>query len=164
MKKALLALLISASITATAQTASENDTQFAHSAMEQGLLEIRLAELVQTHAASEEVKAHAKHMLEDHTKINDGLKDLAAKKNISLPASVTEAEQKIYDEMTKLNGKSFDKKYAKYMISSHNKAIGLYKRQARTGDDAELLSWAFQTVPILEHHREMWKEACKKIK
>lgn len=164
MKKILLALLFSASITAAAQTASEKDTKFVRTATEDGLLEIKLAELAQSHAASEEVKTHAKHMLEDHTKINEDLKNLASKKNISTPASINEMQQKIYDKMAKLNGKSFDKKYAKCMIRSHKRAICLYKKEAKKGDDAELLSLSFQTVPVLEHHREMWKEACKKLK
>jgi len=70
----------------------------------------------------------------------------------------------MYDEMAKLNGKDFDKKYTKCMIRDHKKAICLFKKEAKKGDDAEFRSWASQTVPVLEHHREMWKEACKSIK
>src|SRR6185437_11665100 len=51
----------------------------------------------------------SKMMVDDHSKINDELKDLASKKNVSLPSTVTSDQQKDIDKLSKETGKDFDK-------------------------------------------------------
>ena len=102
-------------------------------------------------------------MVTDHTKANNELKALAASRAIDLPASLSTEGQAHYDRLSKLTGASFDKAYTSLMVQDHQKDIAKFKAEASSGTDKELRSWASQTLPILEHHLMMSKEADAKI-
>jgi putative membrane protein len=143
---------------------SEKDIKFAKAAAEGGLLEVKLGELSQSNAITQEVKSSGKAMIDDHSKANMELKNLAEKKKIAIPSSINAKEEEKYKELASLKGKEFDKKYSKYMVKDHKKDICLFKKEAKKGKDPELKSWASAQVPVLEHHLDMWKDSCKKIK
>ena len=165
MKKVLMLLMLGCTTLLTAQTAvSKKDVKFAKCAAKDGMLEVKLGQLAQANASNADVKKHAMMMVEDHTKANDELKTVAAKKNIELPAALTSKQQKTYDKLAKLQGKEFDKKYSKCMVKDHKKAVCLFKKESKKGKDSELKSWAAAKLPTLEHHKEMWKETCKTVK
>ncbi len=144
---------------------SKKDTKFAVCASELAQFEARAGKLAQLNGANEEIKSLGRLMAGEHDKMNQELKVLADKKKITcIPAMLSSKDQKKYDELTRLRGKDFDKKYAKSMVKSHEKAIGIYKEQAKKGDDAELKSWASSKVTMLESHKKQWKDACKNLK
>lgn len=147
--------------TETNETKMKKDADFVKTAAEDGMMEVKLGQLAQTHAASEEVKKHAQHMVEDHGKANEELRSLASKKNITVPTSISDKMQRKYDDMAKLKGKEFDKKYIKCMVDDHQKAIDLFKKQAEKGNDAELKAWASGKISTLEGHLRMWEETNK---
>lgn len=147
-----------------ASAQSSRDIKFAKCAADDGMMEVQLGKLAQSKATSNEVKMHAQHMIDDHTKANEELKALAAKKNIALPTAVSDKKQKKEQKLSRLNGTDFDKRYTKCMVKAHKKAICLFKKEAKRGKDAEMKAWAEQKVPTLESHLSMWKEACKNLK
>ena len=53
-----------------------------------GLAEVELGRLAQTQGSSEEVKAFGKRMVDDHSKANDELSQIASRKGITLPTSL----------------------------------------------------------------------------
>lgn len=40
----------------------------------------------------------------------------------------------------------------KTMAKDHQKAVGLFSKQASSGSDAELKSWAQKTLPTIKQH------------
>ena len=130
----------------------ENDAEFVVDAADGGMLEVQLAELAIKTSASEEVKNFAKMILKDHSKTNTELKQLAEKKNITLPIALSDKAQKTYDDLADKTGEDFDKAYCKYMVDDHEEDIKEFKRQADKGEDPELKSWASEKVTSLEHH------------
>lgn len=161
-KIALMLFITASTITVTAQ--SSKDTKFAKCAAQDGMMEVKLAQLALNKSGSTEIKRHAQHMIDDHSKYNQELKNLAAKKNITLPASITEKQQKHYDKFASMEDKKFDEKYARKMKCDHKKAVCTFKKQAKKGDDAELTSWAKANIPTLEHHLDMWEAVVKNLK
>lgn len=165
MKKILVLLLIGCSSIITAQTeVSKKDKKFAKCAAKDGLMEVQISQLALAKASDSEVKKHAQMMIDDHTKTNEELKGVASKKGIVLPTALTMKQQKCYDKMAKLDGKAFDKKYSKYMVKDHKKALWLFKKEAKKGKDSDLKSWANGKVATLESHKKMWEETCKDVK
>jgi putative membrane protein len=138
-------------------TGLEDDTEFAVTAADGGMLEVQLGELAKTKATSQEVKAFADMMVTDHTKANEELKSLAAKKNITLPTTLSDKSRKSYEDLSKKTGKEFDEAYASLMVDDHQKTVNDFKKQAENGNDPELKSWAAGKVPALEHHLERSK-------
>ncbi|MBT1688093.1 DUF4142 domain-containing protein [Dawidia soli] len=130
----------------------EKDTEFAMEAADAGLLEVRLGELAQTNAASQQVKEFGQMMVTDHSKANDELKSLAAQKNISLPGALSEKCQKKYDELAEKKGADFDKAFMKSMVDDHEEVVKAFKKEAEEGNDADIKSWASGKVAALEHH------------
>lgn len=163
MKKILLPLAMLAALAFKAQPVPATDLQFAKEAAQAGLLEVKLGELALQKSSSENVKTLGQHMITDHTKANDQLKALAASRSIDLPASLSAEGQAHYDRLSRQTGAGFDKAYTSLMVKDHQKVIAKFKTEASSGSDKELKSWAGQTLPTLEHHLMMSKEADAKI-
>jgi putative membrane protein len=151
-------------VSVSAQTISKCDRKFAEKMMCMGLMEVKQSELAQTKAVTPSIKTAATQMVESHTKANNELKNLAAKKSISVPTELTAKQQKHIDKLAKCEGKKFDKKYAKCMKHMHKKSKCKLKKEAKRGKDPELKAWANSQVPIIENHITMLKDACKDIK
>jgi len=133
----------------------ERDADFAVKAAEDGMLELKAAELAATNASSSEVKNFAKQIIADHTKVNEELKSLALSKNITLPASLTDRCQRKYDKLAEKSGREFDQEFADLMVKEHKDLVDAYKKEADKGNDADMKAFAARSVPRLEHHLAM---------
>jgi putative membrane protein len=133
----------------------EDDTDFAVKAADGGMLEVQLAELALTKASSPKVKEFAQTMITDHSKANDELKSLAQSKNISLPTSLSEENQKDYNDLAEKSGAEFDKAYCEFMVKDHKDDLEKFKKAADDAEDPDLKTWAAGKVPVLEHHLSM---------
>ncbi len=157
------------SVDTTAKTAGaamnvdKDDADFAVEAGNGGMAEVAMAKLAQQKATNPDVKAFAAKMITDHTKANDKLMALAKQKNITLPAAVSNDEQKKMDDMGKKSGKDFDKAYVSEMVDDHDKDVKLFDKQAKDGKDADLKSFAATTLPTLKMHQTMIKAIDKKM-
>jgi len=144
----------------------EDDAQFLVNAAEINLMEIQLGQLASSNAMMSEVKEMGKMMVTDHTKAMSELKELAAKKAITIPEALTEDGQKEYNKMTEKTGKDFDKDYCDKMVDGHKDAIDKFEKAANNATDAEIKQWASSTLPTLRTHLDhaiMCQESVKKI-
>jgi putative membrane protein len=163
MKKIIISTgIFLTSLTLQAQTGSP-DTDFATEAAQAGMLEVKLGQLAMDKSSSSDVKELGRMMVDDHTKANDELKSIAAKKNITLPATLDNKGQKHYDELSKKSGAEFDKAYTKLMVKDHKKVVADFKKEAANGKDPDLKSWAAKTAPKLEHHLSMSETTEQKV-
>lgn len=138
--------------TSTRKMMSSTDTMFAIAAAQGGVAEVRLGELALSKAGSHLVKAFGQRMVDDHSKANDRLKELAQKQNMTLPATMSSKDQALYEKLQKLSGADFDKLYMKSMVKDHEQDTKEFKKEARNGKDPELKNFAAQTLPVLESH------------
>ena len=145
-------------------TSVEDDVQFAIAAADGGLLEIQLGNLALTNASSAEVKKFGQSMIDDHSGANKELAALASQKNITLPQTLSEKNQKHYDEFQQKKGKEFDEAYTDFMVKDHKEDIDEFKKEAEKGNDKDLQSWAQGKVPVLEHHLTMAQQAQESLK
>lgn len=135
----------------TGQT--EDTNEFAVKAANGGMLEVELGRLAQEKAANPAVKEFGAMMVADHSKANDEMKALAAKKNVTLPTTLGEEAQKHVNDLTKLSGKDFDKKYVSLMVDDHKEDIDLFTKAAEDDKtDADLKAFAVKTLPTLKKH------------
>jgi hypothetical protein len=72
--------------------------------------------------------------------------------------------QKKYDELAKLTGEKFDKKYLGTIVDAHKKAIKLFEKESKSGEDSELKSFATNTLPTLKHHLDMAQNVENELK
>ena len=111
------------------------------------MMEVKLGQLAQTNGVAADIKDLGKMMETDHSKANEELKVLAAKKNITLPATLSDKCQKKYDDMAAKKGSEFDKAYASCMVDDHKKDIDKFQKEADNGKDDDLKAWANGKLP-----------------
>jgi putative membrane protein len=131
---------------------SAADREFATNAAQASLAEIKLGQLAADKGSSTVVKTFAKQMVDDHTRANDQLKTITVSKGIMLPTDLTEDQQATYDKLSKLSGKQFDSAYMNEMQKDHDKAVSLFSKEAKSGKDSDLKSFAEKTLPTIKRH------------
>ena len=138
---------------------SATDTKFAHDAAVGGMTEVELGKVAVQKASNEKVKQFGQRMIDDHTKAGDELKSLAAKKNITLPTELDAKSKAMVDKMSGMSGAAFDKAYMKDMVADHKKDVAEFQKESTSGADSDLKAWAGTTLPTLQEHLKMAKEA-----
>jgi len=92
------------------------------------------------------------------------LTDAAKKKNITLPAGMSDKCQKKYDELSAKKGKDFDKDYISAMVDGHQDVLDEMKKEAGNGKDADLKAWATGKIAVIQHHLDVAKTTKDLIK
>jgi putative membrane protein len=128
------------------------DESFAKKAAQGSMAEVKLGQLAEEKAQSEEVKKFGRRMVEDHTKANDNLKEAAMKENIQLPTDLDPKDEAEYERLSKLSGPQFDKAYSRMMVKDHEQDIAEFRHESTSGQKAEIKHFASETLPTLESH------------
>jgi putative membrane protein len=124
-----------------------------------GIAEVELGKLAAEKASSDAVKQFGQRMVDDHSKANDELNTLARNKKITLPTEIGPEEKALRDRLTKLSGPAFDQAYMKAMVNDHLKDVSEFRTESRSGKDPEVKAWAAKTLPTLEEHLKMARDA-----
>lgn len=122
-----------------------------------GMAEVELSRLATTKSQNAEVKKFAQQMIQDHTNANAELKQLAGKKNVTLPTELDAEHKALRDKLSGLSGAEFEKEYVNAMVADHEKSVNLFKTQADNGTDADAKTFAAKTLPKLQGHLDMIK-------
>ena len=80
------------------------------------------------------------------------LKALAQTKNITLPATLSNESQRIYDNFKEKTAKGFDKEYIDQMVKDHREVIDELEEESKQGNDPEIKSWASAKLVALQNH------------
>jgi putative membrane protein len=142
---------------------AEEDQNFVNEAAQGGLVEVRLGELAQQQAKSPEVKDFGQRMVEDHGQANDKLKEMSEQKGIELPQDLSEDGQAIYEELQQKSGAEFDEAYMDEMVSDHEGDVAAFEDYVENAKDAELRSFAEETLPTLKEHLELAKKTQEQV-
>jgi putative membrane protein len=128
------------------------DQRFVRDAAEGGMAEVELGKLAEQKASSEDVKKFGERMVNDHSKANDQLKQIASNQGITLPAKLDAKDRALKVRLSKLNGESFDHVYMENMVRDHKKDIADFQKESSSGSDAAVKQFASETLPILQEH------------
>jgi putative membrane protein len=139
------------------------DATFVKKAADGGMAEVSLAKLAQEKASSSDVKSFAAKLEKDHTQANDELKEVASKKNITLPTAPSKTHQAMHDRLAKLSGAEFDKAYVSAMLDDHQKDVREFSRVASGSGDADVKAFASKTLPTLKDHLQQVQELSKSM-
>jgi putative membrane protein len=134
------------------------DEKFVRDAAEGSMAEVKLGQLAEEKAQSEEVKKFAKRMVEDHTKATEELKQLGTQEGINLPTDVSRQDAEKYDRLAKMSGPEFDKAYAQEMVRDHEKDVAEFRRATSSAQKPSLKQFAQRELPTLESHLQQAKQ------
>ena len=144
-------------------TVDQNAVDFAQEAATGGMMEVELGNLAQKNSSFKAVKDYGKMLADDHTSLNNELKDLASKKNINLPTTVTSDQQDKIDKLSKETGSAFDKDFISMAIDDHEKDINNFKKAGDNLTDQDLKDFIVKALPTLQKHLDKAKEIKKKL-
>lgn len=131
---------------------SAADKKFVREAAEGGMAEVELGQLAVQKASSDDVKKFGQRMIDDHSKANDKLKEVASSKGISLPSSPNAKQEATKNRLSKLSGDEFDKAYMRDMLQDHKQDVAAFRTESKTGRDADVKSFAAETLPTIQDH------------
>jgi putative membrane protein len=137
---------------ASAMTVDSPD-DFMKKAAQGGMAEVEMGKLAASKATDPEVKKFAQMMVDDHSKANEELKGVAAKKSVTLPADLG-THQSDLDDLKGQSGAEFDKTYVKLMLTDHRRDVDEFQSQADKSADPEVKAFAAKTLPTLKRHLE----------
>lgn len=165
---ALVAVLIAATATCAlakddANAVPKQDKKFMMDAAQGGLMEVQLGQYAAQHADNADVKAFGQKMVDDHSKANQQLMQVAQTKNVTLATSLDKKHQGMVDKLTKKEGAAFDKAYMQAMLKDHQEDIKEFAREADKGQDADVKAFATQTLPILKQHLQLAETAAQAV-
>jgi putative membrane protein len=152
----------SASSASGSSQLSAADQTFVKKAAQGGMAEVELGKLATQKASSEDVKKFGQRMVDDHTKANDQLKQIAGNKGVTLPTDLNSKDQAMKERLSKLDGEKFDQAYMKNMVRDHTKDVSEFRKESTSGTDSDLKSFASQTLPTLEDHLKEAKNIAPK--
>jgi len=138
------------------------DKHFVRKAAEGGLAEVELGKLATQKASSDDVKKFGQRMVDDHTKANDQLKQLAQQKGIDLPTQPDAKDQATMKRLEKLSGEQFDKAYMQDMVKDHTKDVAEFQKESTSAKDPDVKNFASQTLPTLQDHLKTAKSIAPK--
>ena len=141
-----------------------DDKKFLKDAAVGGIAEVELGKLATQKASSDAVKQFGQKMVDDHSKANDVLKQVASQEGVTVPDSLDSKHQSRVDKLSKLSGADFDRAYVKDQLKDHRKDVSEFKREADNGSNANIKNFAAKTLPILEEHLSMVKDLNKSSK
>lgn len=149
---------------ASAKALASADQAFVRKAAMGSLAEIEFGKLAQQKASSDEVKQFASRMVQDHSKANDELKQVASAKGIEVPSELDKKHKNDYDRLNKLSGAEFDRAYMSLMVDDHKKDVADFKKEADSGKDADVKSFAAKTLPTLQEHMQLAQKTNDAVK
>jgi putative membrane protein len=135
-----------------------SDSRFAMKAASGGTAEVQMGQLAVQKASNEQVKQFGQRMIDDHTKAGNELQSIASKDNISLPTGLNPHDKAVYDNLSKLSGPAFDRAYMRDMVKDHLNDVNEFQREANSGSNTDLKSFATTTLPTLQEHLRIARE------
>lgn len=149
---------------ASAAPVTSKDKSFMTKAAEAGHAEIAASKVALEKSSNPAVKDFAQKMIDQHTTVNDELKQLASSKDVTLPTEPSMAQRAKITVLEKLKGNTFDKRYASMIgVSAHEDAVKLFQKSSSSADDADVKSFAAKTLPGLKEHLQMGRDLKQKV-
>jgi putative membrane protein len=139
----------------SAMAGSMQPGSFVSKAATAGIEEVQLADLALSKSSNADVKAFAQKMKDDHSKANVKLSSIASADSIDVPTSLTAEQQSDVDGLKAKSGADFDKAYADFMVTDHQKAVALFESASSGASTPELRQFASDTLPTLRSHLQM---------
>jgi putative membrane protein len=143
---------------------SSSDQKFVNEAAIGGMAEVEMGRLGVERATSDDVKAFSQRLIDDHTKANADLAQVASSKGVTLPTGLDAKHQAVIDHLRTLSGADFDREFAKVGVKDHQEDIKAFQKESSGGRDADVKSFATRTLPTLQEHLRMAQDAETRMK
>jgi putative membrane protein len=143
--------------------AASGDQKMMRDIAHSNISEIATGKLALEKSQSEDVKAFAQKMIDDHTKAQQELQTLAEGKGVKLPTEPDAKHKALAKVMSGLKGEAFDKRYLKQGgLNDHENTHKLLMRVQDKAKDQDLKAYAAKTITVVDQHLTLAKDTAAK--
>jgi putative membrane protein len=135
-----------------AQPALTPDARFVVKTAQANLAEVQMSAWAKEHALSDEVRAFAAKVLDDHTKLADELRALAAKESATLVADLDPKDEIEIERQKTLEPNLLDRAYMREAMKWHLREAEAFRREIDTGREPNLRTWAARMLVQIQAH------------
>ena len=125
-------------------------------------MEVELARLAETGAASAEVRDFARMLLTDHSAYLAEDLEMNKDEDLARAASPTDYTlnrmMTVWNELSGLNGSDFDRAFLRHIAMKHQSSIAAYRTLEPSARDNDLEKLLEDRVPLLERHLNRARE------
>jgi len=83
---------------------------------------------------------------------------------VTAPMEMDSKAMATKNKLSKLQGAQFDHAYMQAMLSDHQHDVSEFRKEAQSGTDPEIKSFASKTLPTLEDHLKQAKTTMDSLK
>jgi putative membrane protein len=131
---------------------SDQDRMFLQDAAKANQDEIALGKLAQEKSSNPQIKSFGMKLVNDHTKNQMELENLASSQGVSAPPRVDATTRSEYQQLQGQSGTQFDHAFTKLMMDDHEKAISMYEQALKDTKDPAVRRYINVTLPALRLH------------
>ena len=148
---------------------SSGDAEFVKKQLEMGTAEVELGKLAQERGNHPDVKNYGQMMEIDHRMAGEELKEIANRAegkpahDIARKDAHTEHPE-LREELSKLSGRDFDRRYLDEMIADHEKGIDRLEAQGQGADNPQIREWAGKVLLKMRNHLAKAKAVQETVK
>ena len=136
---------------------AKDDARYFERLAQANMAELETGKPAQSKAVSDEVKKYAAQMVQDHGKMLDEQKSMAAAKGITMPSAPVKSHQSDLKKLQEQSGQTFDRSYMTQMVKDHGDTLKLVQDIADKARDPDLKAAGQKAVPEVRNHLEMAK-------
>jgi putative membrane protein len=154
----------SASAGNTPSTINSTDQQFVRLVTVNALMDVELGKLATKRAVNNDVRKYGEQMVNDHSKASDHLKQLAAKKGMTLAPILPHSALATRNRLNRFSGDQFDAAYMEEMLKDHKQDVEDFRRESKLTHDPDIRGFVTETLPILEEHLKLAEAIAPDVK
>jgi len=137
-----------------AESTPPNLTTFVKKAAQDGMTEVEVGKIALSKSQDPAIRGFAQKMVDDHSKANAELAQIAEAKGVTPPRKLDAEHQAMVSSMKNIPAADFDRQFSKHISMDHTKAIALFE-SASKADDPQLAEFAQNTLPTLKVHKQL---------
>ncbi len=129
------------------------DQHFVKHAAWASMGEVAMAKIAVDRAENSDIKQFAQRMIDDHTKANNQLQQIAQSNGWEVPATLDPVDQAKVDMLQKMPaGHNFDRAYLYGQVAAHIECVLWFRDATQDLKNAQLRQFATDTYPTLTAH------------
>lgn len=128
------------------------DKKFAMMVAQTDLVEIEIGNMALQKSSDPQVKQIAQKLVDDHTKTSTAMKEIAAKKGMTVPTETDAKHKALATKLQGESGKDFAKDFLEANSKDHHKVVQAFQKESSDGKDPDIKQFAAQFLPAIQEH------------
>jgi putative membrane protein len=134
---------------------NDSDRLFSDALAAGGMAEVEAGKLASRVTGNAMVRQFGELMIQDHSKANKQLMEVAAAAKVALPGGPDTEHRAMQQQLEQLHGAAFDVAYVGGQIQGHARTIQLLEYEIGSGQNPRLIDFASETLPVVMEHLAM---------